>query len=127
MKILIVDDDEAITTVLKTAIEKEHYEIVVAETGEDGIAKAKTDGIDLILLDQVLPDISGNEVLKQLKNDEKTKNIPIIILSNFSQQELVKDAIDKGAIDYVFKYQVEPNDVIAKIKQVLEKGKEEQN
>ncbi len=119
MKILLIDDDEALTIVFTTALSKEGFQTSVAHLGKDGIEKAKTEKPDLVLLDQVLPDTSGNDVLKQLKGDEATKNIPVIILSNFSQEELVKEAINQGAADYVFKYQVEPKDIVEKIKTQL--------
>jgi twitching motility two-component system response regulator PilH len=119
MKILLVDDDQSLLTVFSTALVKDGFEAVTAETGEDGLNKAKSEKPDLILLDQVLPDISGNDVLKSLKADEETKAIPVMLLSNFSQEELVKGALEGGAIDYIFKYQVEPKDVVAKIKQAL--------
>jgi DNA-binding response OmpR family regulator len=124
MKLLLIDDDETITTILETAFKKAGFESVVSHTGEDGIAKARAGSFDIILLDQVLTDISGNEVLKTLKSDEKTKNIPVLVLSNFSQQELVKQALELGAVDYVFKYQVEPSDLIDKIKKLTEKHEE---
>jgi PleD family two-component response regulator len=63
--------------------------------------------------------MSGNDILKNLKLDEATKTIPVILLSNFSQEELVKGAIDEGAVDYLFKYQVEPKDVVVKVKEAL--------
>ncbi len=119
MKILLIDDDEALITIFTAALTKEGFQVVVASTGQEGIDKATTEAPSLILLDQVLPDFSGNDILKQIKLDEKTKNIPVIILSNFSQEELVKEAINAGAADYVFKYQVEPKDVIEKIKRTL--------
>lgn len=119
MKILLIDDDEALTTIFTAALTKEGFQVVAAATGQEGIDKATTEAPSLILLDQVLPDFSGNDILKQIKLDEKTKNIPVIILSNFSQEELVKEAINAGAADYVFKYQVEPKDVIEKIKRTL--------
>lgn len=119
MKILFIDDDEALITIFTAALTKEGFQVVAANTGQEGINKAITEAPNLILLDQVLPDLSGNDILKQLKLDEKTKNIPVIILSNFSQEELVKEAINQGAVDYVFKYQVEPKDVIEKIKRTL--------
>lgn len=119
MKILFIDDDEALITIFTAALTKEGFQVVAANTGQEGINKATTENPNLILLDQVLPDLSGNDILKQLKLDEKTKNIPVIILSNFSQEELVKEAINQGAVDYVFKYQVEPKDVIEKIKRTL--------
>jgi len=122
-KVLLVDDDEALIEVFSTALKQDGFETVTAPDGKTGIEKAKTENPDLVLLDQVLPDISGNEVLKQLKADEQTKNIPVIILSNFSQEELVKEAINEGAFDYVFKYQAATSDVVEKVKEAL-KAKE---
>lgn len=119
MKVLIVDDDENLSAVFEAALQKAGLETVFALNGSSGIDKAKTERPDLILLDQVLPDISGNEVLRTLKLDSHTRNIPIIILSNFSQEELVKEAINNGAMDYIFKYQVEPQDLVNKVKQAL--------
>jgi DNA-binding response OmpR family regulator len=124
MKILLIDDDEAITTILTTAFKKAGLETVVSHTGEDGISKAGADKFDVILLDQVLTDMSGNEVLRILKNDDKTKTTPVLILSNFSQKELVNQALELGAVDYVFKYQVEPSDIINKIKKMTEPHEE---
>lgn len=119
MKVLIIDDDEDLISIFTSALTKEGFEALSETTGEQGLERAKKDKPDIVLLDQVLPDISGNEVLKTLKNTEETKNIPVILLSNFSQEELVKGAIDQGAVDYLFKYQVEPKDVVAKIKLAL--------
>ena len=122
MKVLLVDDDEDLVNIFSAALNKEGLETAYELTGQQGISKAKEIHPDLILLDQVLPDISGNDILKVLKSDESTKMIPVIILSNFSQEELVKGAIDQGALDYLFKYQVEPRDVVAKVKEALKIG-----
>jgi PleD family two-component response regulator len=119
MKILIVDDDETLSIVFSTTFKKNGFDTVLALNGKTGIDKAKTEKPDLIFLDQILPDISGNEILKILKLDPETQNIPVIILSNFSQEELVKEAINNGAKDYVFKYQVEPIDLVLKAKSTL--------
>ena len=119
MKVLIIDDDENLSAVFETALQKSGLETVFSLNGKSGIDKARFEKPDLILLDQVLPDISGNEVLKTIKSDSQTRNIPVLILSNFSQEELVKEAINNGAMDYIFKYQVEPADLVSKVKQVL--------
>lgn len=119
MKVLIIDDDETLSAVFEAALQKNGFETVFSLNGKGGIDKARLEKPDLILLDEVLPDISGNEVLKTLKMDAQTQNIPVIILSNFSQEELVKEAINNGAMDYVFKYQVEPLDLVSKVKQAL--------
>jgi DNA-binding response OmpR family regulator len=119
VKVLIVDDDENLGAVFEAALQKDGLETIFALNGRSGIDKAKAEKPNLILLDQVLPDISGNEVLRTLKTDSSTQNIPILMLSNFSQEELVKEAIDNGAMDYIFKYQVEPQDLVNKVKQAL--------
>lgn len=118
-KILLVDDDESLLAIFTTALQKDGFETVTAGSGAGGIQKASSEKPDLILLDQVLPDISGNEVLIKLKSQEDTKNIPVIILSNFSQEELVKQAINEGAVDYVFKFQAATTDVVQKVKTAL--------
>jgi len=119
MKILMIDDDEALTSIFSTVFRKNEIDTITAINGKSGIDKAKTEKIDLILLDQILPDMPGGEVLRALKSDASTQNIPIIALSNFSQEELVKDALSNGAKDYVFKYQIEPIDLVTKIKNTL--------
>ncbi len=119
MKVLIIDDDENLSAVFETALQKNGLQTIFSLNGKSGIDKAKSEKPDLILLDQVLPDVSGNEVLKALKSDSQTQTIPILMLSNFSQEELVKEAINNGAMDYVFKYQVEPQDLVSKVKQAL--------
>lgn len=119
MKVLIIDDDESLSAVFEATLQKNGIETIYSLNGKDGIDKARAEKPDLILLDQVLPDISGNEVLKTLKSDSQTQNIPILMLSNFSQEELVKEAINNGAMDYIFKYQVEPQDLVVKVKQAL--------
>lgn len=119
MKVLIVDDDENLSAVFETALQKNGIETSFALNGKSGIDKARSEKPNLILLDQVLPDISGNEVLRTLKLDSRTQQIPVLILSNFSQEELVKEAINNGAMDYIFKYQVEPQDLVNKVKQAL--------
>jgi len=119
MKVLIVDDDENLSLIFETTLQKNGLQTVLALNGKTGIDKAKIEKPDLILLDQVLPDISGNEILKTLKADSETQNIPILMLSNFSQEELVKEAINNGATDYIFKFQIEPQDLADKVKQAL--------
>lgn len=122
MKILLVDDDASLMTVFATTLKGKGYEVVTAANGQEGINKAKTEKPDLIFLDQVLPDIQGNEILKTLKNDLSTKQIPIAMLSNFGQNELIQEAINAGAVDYILKYQIEPQDLDTKIKELTKES-----
>ncbi|OGH48250.1 MAG: hypothetical protein A3A51_04510 [Candidatus Levybacteria bacterium RIFCSPLOWO2_01_FULL_39_10] len=119
MKILMIDDDQAVLTLFSTALKKHGYDIVTAPDGKSGIEKAKTEKPDMILLDQVLPDIQGNEVLTTLKQDDATKSIPVAMLSNFGQTELVQKAINSGATDYILKYQIEPDELDTKIRDIV--------
>lgn len=116
MKILLIDDDQALVTIFSAALNKGGYETVTAPDGKSGLEKAKSEKPEMILLDQVLPDIPGNEVLRQLKTDPQTQNIPVSMLSNFGQNELINEAINLGALDYILKYQIEPQDLVSKVK-----------
>ena len=111
----MVDDDQALLTIFSTALKKAGFDVITAPDGKTGLEKAKTEKPDFILLDQVLPDLQGNEVLRLLKEDLETKNISVAMLSNFGQNELIQPAINLGALDYILKYQVEPKDLINKI------------
>lgn len=126
MKILLVDDDIALQTVISTALSQGGFEIVTANDGKTGIDRAKTEKPDMVLLDQVLPDISGNNILKTLKADEETKNIPVAMLSNFSQNNLMQEAIQAGALDYILKYQIEPADLVQKINTLMQEAQSKQ-
>ncbi len=119
MKVLLVDDDDALMTVFSTALKKEGYDTVTAKDGKSGLAKTESEKPDLVLLDQILPDIAGNDVLKSLKEDAETKDIPVAMLSNFGQQKLVQNAMNLGAVEYILKYQIEPQDLIKKVKQLV--------
>lgn len=118
MKVLLVDDEESLLQIFSQTLQTGGFEVTTASNGNDAIQKIKTVLPDVVLLDQVLPDINGNQVLQTMKADPATQNIPVAILSNFSQGDLMKDAINMGAVDYILKYQVEPKDLIEKVKQI---------
>lgn len=118
-KILLIDDDDALLTIFGTALKKDGYEIDTASDGATGIEKAHSGTFQLILVDQILPDMRGNDIIKALKADEKTKTIPLMILSNFGQNELIQEAMSMGALDYILKYQIEPSDLVAKVKEIF--------
>lgn len=119
MRILLVDDDEAILKVFSASLKAHGYDIVTASNGTDGIEKVKTQKPDLVLLDQVLPDIQGNEVLVALKSDPATKDVTVAMLSNFGQNELIEKAINSGAVDYILKYQITPEYLATKIQELV--------
>lgn len=120
MKVLLVDDEEAILDVFKQALAQANFEVITALTGSEGMDITKKEHPDIIFLDQILPDMNGNEVLQQLKADPETKHIPIAILSNFNQDTLVENAMKMGAVDYILKYQIAPQDLAAKANSILQ-------
>jgi DNA-binding response OmpR family regulator len=97
--------------------------VKVASNGQGALALVKSDTFDLVLLDQMMPDMSGNDVLRHLKEDEASKGIPVAMLTNFSHDELVKEALNRGAIDYILKYQISHEDLLKKVKGILEHRK----
>lgn len=122
-KILLVDDELDTATVFETVLKQGGYEVTIASNGQGALSAAKTAPFDLILLDQMMPDMSGNDVLKTMKEDPVIKNIPVAMLTNFSHDELVKEALNRGAIDYILKYQISHEDLLKKVKGILEQTK----
>lgn len=122
MRILLVDDDQALMTVFQTALSGAGFEVVTAVDGKSGIDKAKTTSPDLILLDQMMPDMNGNDMLKMLKQDPETKHLPIAMLSNYSDSKVMQEAIQAGALDYILKYQIEPRDLVTKVQSLLQES-----
>ncbi len=118
-RILFIEDEAALQKTFGEIIGQEGYEMISALNGEIGLNLAKTEKPDLILLDLVLPKIHGFEVLKELKENEVTKNIPIIVLTNLEGIGDVEKAIELGATTYLVKAQYKLEEVVDKIKKVL--------
>lgn len=120
-KILIVEDDQFLVKIYQTKLEKEGFEINIALDGEEGLQKTTGFKPDLILLDLILPKMNGFEVLKKLKENPATKNIPVIVLSNLGQESDVKQGMELGAVDYLIKSDHSISEIIEKIKKELAK------
>ena len=120
-KILIVEDEQTLHKSLEEFLGSEGYEIVGAYDGEKAIELSKSENPDLILLDIILPKKDGYEVLDELKKDEKTKDIPVILLTNLESPENIQKAFDKGATTYLVKSDYRLEDIVAKIKETLGK------
>lgn len=114
--ILAIDDTIENLDLLKEMLEE--YDVIDTTNGKDGIALAKQQKIDLILLDIIMPDINGYEVCKILKNSEKTRHIPIIFLTGQHNEQSIEKAYDLGASDYVTKPFL-PGELLARVKKEL--------
>ncbi len=102
-RILVIDDLPENVFMLQDRLEHEGFEVLTAYDGYTGINKAKNDQPDLILLDIMMPDITGLEVCKILVNDPVTKDIPIILVTAKSGAEDTKEGLEAGAFDYIKK------------------------
>ena len=122
-KILIVEDDDFLLQMYVTKLELEGFQVISAIDGIKGLRLAKKDKPDLVLLDLQLPSMSGFEVLEDLKRNNETKQIPVLILTNFSQKEDIERCLNLGASDYLIKAHFVPSEVISKIKNILQEDK----
>ncbi len=117
--ILFVEDEPTLQKLVGRFLEKEGYQIISALDGEIGFKLSKKMKPDLILLDLILPKKDGFEVLEELKKDEETKNIPVIILTNLEGSDDVEKALSLGATTYLVKANYELEEVVKKIKETL--------
>lgn len=119
-KILVVEDDMDIHNLIKNVLEKERYEVISAYSGTEAILLIEKNSIDLILLDLMLPGLSGEEVIKRIKN------IPIIVISAKISTEDKVNVLTIGANDYITK-PFDTNELLARIKVQLRTNKREKN
>lgn len=118
-KILVVEDDSFLQGLEVTKLKKEGYDVIVASTGDEAIEKIKEDDIDLILLDLVLPNFDGFEVLKQIRGNEKTKATPVLVFSNLSEEKDIQKAKELKANDFMVKSNFTIEELAQKIKYIL--------
>lgn len=118
-KILIVEDDEFLRTLNAKRLETEGFEVSVAVDGSEALTKLTELKPDLVFLDLLLPNVDGFEVLTKIKQDEATKDIPVIVFSNLGQPEDIERAKQLGADDFMVKANFTLDDVIEKIRGVL--------
>lgn len=118
-KILLVDDDNALRQLYAVELGSKKYTVLEAPDGEQGLAVAKQEKPDLILLDIMMPKLDGVAMLTRLKQDAETNKIPVVMLTNFGQETLVQQSFSSGATDYILKYKVTPAEVADKVGQIL--------
>ncbi len=120
-RILLIEDDEFIRDLYKRQLDLAGFSTDTASTGIEGIKKTEQSPFDLILLDIMLPDINGIEVLGKLKENEQTKQIPVIALSNVGLDEVMTEAKKLGAVKYLIKSLYTPDKIIDEVNVVLSK------
>jgi phosphate regulon transcriptional regulator PhoB len=124
-KILVVDDEPDIVALVSYNLKKEGFEIVEALDGEEALSKIKNQTFDFVILDLMLPGIQGMELCRILRNDTKTKNIPIIMLTAKGEEIDRILGLEIGADDYMAK-PFSPRELVARVKAVLRRAAEKQ-
>lgn len=114
VRILLVEDEPEVAELYKLKLTLDGYEVLTASNGQDGLKKALEEGPEMIFLDVKMPEMDGFEVLKRLRSEPKTKNIPVIILSNFDEQEMIEKGLTLGANEYLVKSQFTPEEISGK-------------
>ncbi len=124
-KILLVDDDEDFVEATKLVLESKPYEVVVAYDGDEGLAKARQERPDLIILDIIMPVKDGFNAAEQIKKDPELRDIPVLMLTSFSQKVgetslSVSQGLTLDTEDYVDK-PVSPEDLLKRVEKLLKK------
>ena len=120
IKVHVIEDEKALVDALVYNLDREGYEVTVAHDGQDGLRKAQAIP-DIILLDIMLPGINGIEILRELRGNEKTKSIPVIVVSAKSEETDQVVGFSMGADDYVTK-PFSPRELVARIKAILKRS-----
>lgn len=118
-KILVVEDDKFLRKVYESKLPKEGFQVISANDGEAGLEAMRKEKPDLVLLDLIMPKMTGFDVLVEVQKDAGLKKIPILVLSNLGQEEDMVKAKALGAKDFFIKSNFSIKEVVDKIKQHL--------
>jgi CheY-like chemotaxis protein len=102
-RILLIEDDKFLRRACEAGLKKRGFTVLTAVDGEEGLRQARSELPDLILMDMLMPRLSGIQALEELKKDEQTRAIPVVILSNSSLESDMQKAQELGAVGYLIK------------------------
>ena len=122
LHILLVEDDPAVAGMYRLKLEMEGYRVTVARDGEEGLRVAREQRPQLIFLDVRLPKLDGMSVLEAMRGDDRTRHIPVLILSNYGEPPLIERGLQLGAREYLLKSETTPSGVAARARTYTEKG-----
>lgn len=120
-RVLVVEDDEFLREVICQKLIKDGFDVTAAIDANSAFEMIKEKPPQVILLDLILPGMDGFEFMSQIKKNDDTKNIPIVVLSNLGQKEDVDRATSLGAVDYLIKANFTPAEIVQKTREVLSK------
>ena len=108
VEVLFIEDDPTVAQMYKLKLELDGYHVTMAKDGEEGLQHATANPPDIIFLDIRLPKMDGFAVLEALRSAENTRHVPVVILSNYGERELVERGLKLGALEYLIKSQTTP-------------------
>ena len=108
IRVLFVEDDPTVAQMYRLKLELDGYQVIMAKDGEEGLRLAKEVDPDIVFLDIRLPKVDGFSVLEGLRATDRTRNVPVVILSNYGEQDLVDRGLRLGALEYLIKSQTTP-------------------
>lgn len=124
-KLLLIEDDITLVKMYQRKFETDGYEVDVAYDGLEGLKRASEGKPDLVLLDIMLPKLDGLAMFKKMRSIPSTFNTPVILLTNFGQEDAVFECFKLGAVDYLVKSDVTPQQVVAKVESFLAERKKD--
>jgi DNA-binding response OmpR family regulator len=118
-KIMVIEDDKFLSSLIKARLEKEGFVVIQAFDGEEAIQTLKQERPNLIILDLIMPKVTGFEVLQSISISPGLEKIPVVILSNLAQASDIEKARELGAKEYFVKVKISIDDLIGKIKTLI--------
>ncbi len=119
LKVLLIEDEVNIAFIYARSFEQNNFSVINAYTGEEGLIMAKNEKPDFILLDIMLPQMNGLDVLKELKSSPSVMNIPVILLTNLSDDTTIKEGFAREASGYIIKSFHTTKQIIEEVKSIL--------
>jgi two-component system, OmpR family, alkaline phosphatase synthesis response regulator PhoP len=120
--LVVIEDDKFLRNLIVRKLTKEGFVVVEAENGKEGLAAMRKELPQMVLLDIILPGMSGYDVLEEIRKDEKLAGVPIIILSNLEQKEEVDHAQSLGVKEFLIKAKFTPGEIVEHIKKILKES-----
>jgi len=123
IKVLLIEDEEMLANMYEVKFKNEGFDLLKALDGAEGLKLAKTEKPDFVLLDIIMPKMDGFSVLKSLKEDPETKDVPVLLLTNLGQEEDIERGKKLGAVGYLVKANITPAEVVHEVKKQLGSNK----
>ena len=118
-KIMVIEDDRFLSSLIKARLEKDGFTVLQAFDGEEAVQKLKADRPNLVILDLIMPKVTGFEVLQTISIMPGFEKVPVVILSNLAQDSDIEKARQLGAKEYFVKVKISIDDLIGKIKTLV--------